>query len=402
MTQPLFVSDVYFPRVNGVSTSIRSFRDDLAGLGVESRLIAPDYGTDHGARDGADDGGESGVLRVRARVVPFDVEDRIMVARPLRATLRSAAVAECDLVHIQTPFRAHYAGLAYARERGLPVVATCHTYFEDYLHHYLPLLPRAIGGALARAVMARQLNAVDGVISPSAQVRDKLLEYGVTRPIEVIPTGMTADRFVPGDGARFRREHGIEQGTPMLLTLGRVAHEKNLGFLLQMFARLQARLPAALFVIAGEGPARAALEREAQTLGVRTLVRFVGNLDRYRGLSDCYAAADVFVFASRTETQGLVLLEAMAQSRPVVSTACLGTRSVLMPASGACVVPESHAEFVDAVLSVLADNARARALGEQGRQWAQRWSSREMARRMAGFYASLPTVRDLASTPAVP
>lgn len=396
MIRPLFVSDVYFPRVNGVSTSIRSFRDDLAALGVESRLVVPDYGLD------TDDTGDPGVLRVRARVVPFDPEDRLMGARPLRATLRSDAVADCNLVHIQTPFRAHYAGLACARERGLPVVATCHTYFEDYLHHYLPLLPRAWGGALARAVMARQLNAVDGVISPSAQVKEKLLEYGVTRPIEVIPTGMTADRFVPGDGERFRREHGIEAGRPMLLTLGRVAHEKNLGFLLQMFARLQARLPAALFVIAGEGPARAALEREAQSLGIAPSLRFVGNLDRRRGLSDCYAAADVFVFASRTETQGLVLLEAMAQSLPVVSTACLGTRSVLMPASGARVVPESHTEFADAVAGVLADAAQARSIGEQGRQWAQRWSSREMARRMAGFYGSLPRVRGLATTPVVP
>jgi 1,2-diacylglycerol 3-alpha-glucosyltransferase len=251
-------------------------------------------------------------------------------------------------------------------------------------------------------VMTRQLNAVDGVISPSAQVKERLLEYGVTRPIEVIPTGMSADRFEPGDGARFRREHGLPEGRPILLTLGRVAHEKNLGFLLRMFADLRQFQPGALFVIAGEGPARAALEREARVLGIGADTRFVGNLDRKRQLNDCYAAADVFVFASRTETQGLVLLEAMAQSRPVVSTACLGTRSVLTPQSGAWVVQELVGEFAAAVAAVLSDAARGRSMGEQGLEWARRWSSREMARRMSDFYSSVSESSDVEATPAVP
>jgi 1,2-diacylglycerol 3-alpha-glucosyltransferase len=394
LIRPLIVSDVYFPRVNGVSTSIRCFREDLAELGTDSCLVAPAYG--RGWQH------DPGVLRVPSRVIPFDPEDRLMRAAPLRAALRSPATSDCNLVHIQTPFRAHYAGLAIARERGWPVVATCHTYFEDYLHHYMPMLPRAVGRSLARAVMTRQLNAVDGVISPSAQVKERLLEYGVTRPIEVIPTGMSADRFEPGDGARFRREHGLPEGRPILLTLGRVAHEKNLGFLLRMFADLRQFQPGALFVIAGEGPARAALEREARVLGIGADTRFVGNLDRKRQLNDCYAAADVFVFASRTETQGLVLLEAMAQSRPVVSTACLGTRSVLTPQSGAWVVQELVGEFAAAVAAVLSDAARGRSMGEQGLEWARRWSSREMARRMSDFYSSVSESSDVEATPAVP
>ena len=393
MIRPLIVSDVYFPRVNGVSTSIRCFREDLALLGIESALIAPAYGT--GEAD------EPGLHRVGARVVPMDPEDRLMRSASLRTALRSSTVADCNLVHIQTPFRAHYAGLALARERRLPVVATCHTYFEDYLHHYMPLLPRAVGAALARAFMTHQLNAVDGVISPSAQVRDRLLEYGVRKPIEVIPTGMSEDRFVPGDGTRFRRERNIPPHRRVVLTLGRVAHEKNIGFLLRMFVQLIRLEPRALFVIAGEGPAQGALEREARALGIAAAVRFVGNLERGRALNDCYSAADVFVFASRTETQGLVLLESMAQSCPVVSTACLGTRSVLTPESGACVVEESEAHFATAVAGVLRDPGMARVLGARGRSWALRWSSLEMARRLADFYASIQHARTMEAQPAL-
>ena len=378
---PLVVSDVYFPRVNGVSTSIRSFRRDLVQLGVESTLVVPEYLQPSAV--------EADVLRVPARPVPFDPEDGIMSWGALRRCLTDVPRARCDLVHIQTPFLAHYAGLKLARARGVPVVATCHTYFEDYLHHYLPLLPELAGAWLARNVMARQLNAVDVVVSPSEQVRQRLLEYGVTRPIHVIPTGMTADRFVVGCGARFRELYGIAPHQRVVLNVGRVAHEKNLSFLLRMFVHVSRGAADALLVIAGEGPARKALQAEAERLGTSASTRFVGNLDRESGLNDCYAAADTFVFASRTETQGLVLLEAMAQSRPVVSTACLGTRSVLTSGSGACVVNEHEGDFAAAVLDVLKDPGRASMMGEKGRQWATQWSSLMLAERMATLYRDM-------------
>jgi glycosyltransferase involved in cell wall biosynthesis len=374
--------------VNGVSTSIRSFRQDLKRLGVASTLVVPGYAQPASP--------EEDVLRVPARPVPFDPEDGIMGWRALRRCLDQVPEDRCDLVHIQTPFLAHYAGLKLARARDVPVVATCHTYFEDYLHHYMPLLPGFAGAWLARFAMARQLNAVDAVVSPSEQVKQRLLEYGVSRPIHVIPTGMTDDRFVAGNGARFRAQYGIGPTRPLVLNVGRVAHEKNLGFLLRMFAQVLRHEHDALLVIAGEGPARKSLEQDAQRLGIATSTRFVGNLDRERGLNDCYAAADAFVFASRTETQGLVLLEAMAQSRPVVSTACLGTRSVLTAGSGAFVVEEQEADFAAAVALVLKDRDLARGRAGKGRAWALQWSSSAQAERMAQMYRELLPVSALA------
>jgi hypothetical protein len=118
-------------------------------------------------------------------------------------------------------------------------------------------------------------------------------------------------------------------------------------------------------------------------------VHFAGYLDRDTALLDCYAAADVFVFASRTETQGLVLLEAMAQGTPVVSTAELGTRSILVPASGALVVPEEYGAFAAAVVRVLGDAGLRAALGARGREYARGWSSAAMAARLAGIYCEL-------------
>ncbi len=374
----LYVSDVYFPRVNGVSTSIRTFRGDLASLGVTTTLVAPAY-------PNAPADADTGIVRVASGGVPRDPEDRRFLARPLRQALDARLASQVDLVHIHTPFIAHYAGVRFARAHGLPVVATYHTFFEDYLHHYVPILPRRIGRFLARHFTRSQCADVAALISPSAPMRDALLAYGVTTPIEVLPTGLPAESFVRGDGARFRKQFDLPANKPLLLYVGRVAYEKNIDFLLRMFVKVRARRPDALFVIAGEGPAREHLTRLARDLGVDASVRFIGYLDRNTDLPNCYAAGDAFVFASRTETQGLVLLEAMAQGTPVVSTAELGTRSILTEGCGAFVVPENEEVFAASVATALTlppDDARRAQL----RAHAESWASQAMARRVMSFY----------------
>jgi 1,2-diacylglycerol 3-alpha-glucosyltransferase len=373
----LFVSDVYFPRVNGVSTSIRTFRADLRQLGIETTLIAPAYPSSPPDADPQ-------IIRVPSGRVPLDPEDRRFQGRALRAALDRTLASRIDLVHIHTPFIAHYAAARFAREHALPVVATYHTFFEDYLHHYVPILPRTIGRALARRFTRSQCRDVAALVAPSAPMREALLEYGVSTPIEVLPTGMPVESFVRGNGPRFRKNFDLPAHRPLLLYVGRVAHEKNIGFLLRMFAVLLTLRTDALFVIAGQGPARDSVARQARKLGIAGAVRFLGNLDRRTDLLDCYAAGDAFVFASRTETQGLVLLEAMAQGTPIVSTAELGTRSILTPESGARVVPENEDRFATEVAEVLKSPDPLRRA--QLRAHAEAWASMSMARRLASFY----------------
>jgi hypothetical protein len=204
------------------------------------------------------------------------------------------------VVHIHTPFLAHYAGLRFARAQGTPVVATYHTLFEEYLHHYVPLLPRSITGGLARRFSRSQCNRLDAVIAPSQAMRQALLAYGINTRIDILPTGLPADRFQAGDGMAFRRRHGLPLDRPLLLFVGRTAHEKNIGFLLEMMVELRSLRPDALLLIAGEGPAAPTLRAQAAHLGLSESVRFLGYFDRGGELQDCYSAADVFVFSSLT------------------------------------------------------------------------------------------------------
>ena len=386
----LMVSDVYFPRVNGVSTSIRTFRRDLAARGCETWLVAPEYPQAWQDDDGA--------LRQPSRYLAFDPEDRMM--KP-RATLAAclALAGRIDVLHVQTPFVAHWIGVQAARRLHVPVIETYHTFFEEYLHHYVPLLPAAAARALARTFSRRQCNAVDGVVAPSRQLADVLLRYGVTRPIHAIPTGLNLDEFRGGDGAAFRTHYGIAADRPVMLLVGRVAHEKNIGFLLRVLAEVTRRVPNVLFVIAGEGPASLSLRRAAAEARLENHVLFVGYLDRRGPLLDCYRAADVFVFASRTETQGLVLLESLALGVPVVSTAVLGTREVLENAAGAVVVSEDVVEFAGAVARLLTEPSLRAQLANAGREFVERhWSSREMARRLVALYEEVVRTKRVDST----
>lgn len=379
----LMISDVYFPRINGVSTSIESFRRGLGEVGIESHLVVPAYPVTI-----ADD---DRLRRVRSHSLPFDEEDRLMCWRALRKTLADLGRRlRFDLVHVQTPFAAHYAGVAFARQHGIPCLATWHTHFEEYLPHYLPFLPRRPLQQLMRFFARQQCNVLDAVIVPSTAIRAVLESYGVRRPIHRVPTGIPLAQFrrAMNPDARwlFRLRHGLPAEAPIALYVGRVAFEKNLVFLLDAFREATRRLPEAVLVIAGEGPALLALERHASESGLGGRVHFLGYLDRHDELPACYAAADLFVFASQTETQGLVLLEAMAAGLPVLAISALGARDIVASGRGAIAAAEDSAAFGKAMAELLGDPLRRRAMAEQAIAFANEWSIEATSRRLAELY----------------
>ena len=373
----VMVSDVYFPRINGVSTAIQTYQQALRAYGVEVSLVAPDYGLPCS---------EPWISRVSARVVPRDPEDRLVRWGKMHEAVEAAVDQGADLIHVQTPFVAHYAGSYAARRYGVPVIATYHTLFEEYLKHYAPLVPAALLRGLARRFSRRQCNSLDAVIVPSQAIHKRLLSYGVTTPMFVLPTGISLQ--MPPDGARqaFRARFGIDESRPVALFVGRVAHEKNIDFLLDVVALARESVPDILLLIAGEGPALSPLRQNVVDRGLQGCVQFIGYLDRRTELPACYAAADVFAFASRTETQGLVLLEAMAAGLPVVALAEMGTVDILGAHRGALVPDDNPADFSLLLTRVLRDAGLRRRLSADGRAYAAEWSDESLAGEMAQLY----------------
>lgn len=389
----LFISDVYFPRINGVSTSIHTFVTQMQALGAIVHVIAPAYG-EH--LDDAD-----WIKRIPARSIYFDPEDKLMKYGEALKLMPELAAENYDVVHINTPFVAHYLGLKIAKTLNIPVVETYHTFFEDYLHHYLPWMPQPLARGLARMISKKQCNAVDAIVAPSQPMLDVLRGYGITVQAEVIPTGLQDKSFEAADGDAFRVKYGIALDRPMLLYVGRVAFEKNIDFLLGMAKVLSDERPDVLLVVTGEGPAEKSLHQLAKSLNLDNNIQFIGYLNRETELNACYQSADVFVFASKSETQGLVLLEAMAQGTPVVAIAELGTASILIEGEGALIAPENTTEFANRVLQLLIYPDQREALGIRAREYAlEKWTAKVQAERLATFYQTLLPTRSAVRTKA--
>jgi len=380
----LMVSDVYFPRINGVSTSIQTFRATLAALGIRVTIVAPEYaGTDIVADAAA------GIVRLPSRTVPLDPEDRLMQWRHLADLDRRLASADFDLVHVQTPFAAHYAGLRLAKARGIPCVATYHTHFEEYLFHYIRFLPKSALRSAARWLARHQCNALDAVVVPSQPMAATLRDYGVNTPLHVIPTGLPEKQFLRGNGGQFRQAWGIAPERKVALFVGRAAFEKNIGFLLEMAALARRQQPQLMLVVAGEGPALPALRRQAAALKLDDTIRFVGYLSRDGGLRDCYAAADVFTFASQTETQGLVLLEAMAIGLPVLAIPALGAAEIILPRRGAVAAADTPEAFAAQLVALLEQPSKRAAMSDEAVAFAREWDAATQGARLATLYREL-------------
>ncbi|KAE9372461.1 glycosyltransferase family 4 protein [Stipitochalara longipes BDJ] len=374
----LLISDVYFPRINGVSTSIQTV---LRGLpkGHEACLIAPDYGLPW------DDEGYD-IIRIRSHPTPGDHEDRVMYGGEIRKLYRQLEDRDFDAVHIHGFGIAFYEGVRLAKQLRLPVLSTYHTNFDEYLPHYVTFLPAAVTRYGCRQAAIWQCNAVDAVVVPSHAMAQTLKSYGVHSQLHVIPTGLDLNRFRIGEDARFRKRYGIASDRQVLLFVGRVAREKSVDFLIRMLIEVVPCVPDVLLVIAGDGQDLERCRNLAVDLGIHRNVLFVGWLDRDTELMDCYAASNIFVFASKTETQGLSLLEAMAMGISVVSISCLGSADTLQSNCGAVIVPDDEQQFAAQTCRLLKDNEEKVKLGIEGKQYAKSWSASTMVYELFQVY----------------
>jgi glycosyltransferase involved in cell wall biosynthesis len=379
----LMVSDVYFPRVNGVSSSIRTFARELKRLGHRVTIVAPDYG------ENGDETAEFDMIRLPSRVIFFDPEDRLIQGSAIAPAIEKLAQQPWDVVHIHTPFRAHQLGVKLAKRLKRPTVESYHTFFEEYVGVYVPWLPKFLSRFAARYFSRSLCHGVDHLIVPSEEMTQVLRRYGIVTPSSVIPTGIHLEEFRGGDGKRFRHAHGIADDQPTLVTVSRLSAEKNIAFLLDVARALVEEFPKLAFILAGEGPDAERLKRHAQSIGLRDHVVFVGNLDRRTTLLDCYKAGDVFVFASPTETQGLVLLEAMSLGVPIVSTAVMGTATVLRHAKSARISREDVREFAENIAVLLRSAQERKALADAGPNDAAAWSAPVLMERVVQLYRDL-------------
>ena len=358
--------------LGGVPTAVETVRRGLAALGHEAVVIAPRMA-------GADDGGAP-VIRVPA--IPAPTYPDFALPFPLGPSLARRLLAlDLDVFHAHHPFLLGVSARRLARAAGRPLVFTYHTLYDRYAH-YVPL-PRTIVASRATRWSAGFADTADLVVAPSDFVARRLRTQGVRRPIEVLPTGVDLDRFQPGDRSAARAALGLGTTDRLLLYAGRLDREKNLPFLLDAVARAEA--PRARLLLVGRGTQTVALRREVARRGLGDRVDFRGGVAPER-MATYYHAADLFVFASTTETQGLAVLEAMACGLPVVAIRASGIEEVVTDGVSGLLVPEDPSAFGAAVTQVLADPDLAAKLSGGGREAASVFAFASMAGRLVAAY----------------
>ncbi len=365
-------TDAYLPEITGVTTVVRTLRDELVRLGHEAYVYAPRY------NQLSDD--ERNVYRFRSGPV-FAYKTARMALPYNREAAKS--FGDLDVVHSHTPFSLAYVALIAAHRHNLPHVQTYHTYLSHY-RHYIPR-PLRPSAKAAEKYSALLCNRCSVVTVPTRSIHDELRRFGVRRPIHVLPFGPDVRDYEGPAVWEPRAALCIGSDAPVFLYAGRIAPEKNLVFLLDSFVKIHNTLDRAVMVFAGDGPQRAELEEKAVRLGLADSVRFAGFLDRKR-LVDLYRTADVFVFASKTETQGLVIVEAMAAGTPAVAVHAMGVRDVVRDGENGFLVSEDPGALADQAVRVAVDHDLARRLSEGGIVTAERTSLQNGVLRLVEVY----------------
>jgi len=306
-------TECYRPINNGVVASIDELRAGLEAARVGVTIVAPHFPHERA--------GEAAVVRLPSLPLPTSSGYRLCV--PYLSRAARERIGRAAIVHVHSPFVTGRLGASFARRSGVPLVFTYHTRLDEYAH-YVPFEPRVARRAMTRLTRAFA-NRADAVIVPTAAMLQCLRDIGVRVPIAVVASSIDVARFSAGRRtAAARAMLGARGGERIALCVSRIAKEKQLELAIDALVHA----PDIRLAVVGDGPQRALLEARAARLGVRDRVHFTGALDP-AALPDLYASSDAFVFPSTTETQGLVLGEALLAGLPVVAVDGAVNREVL-------------------------------------------------------------------------
>jgi 1,2-diacylglycerol 3-alpha-glucosyltransferase len=377
MRVALFTNN-YLPFRGGVTTAVETLRRGLDTLRHPVRVFAP------AARPPVAD--PPWVFRYAS--MPAPTYPGFTLALPFSPRIHGVVRAFApDIVHAQHPFLLGPAARRFARRYGRALVFTYHTRYEKYAH-YVPL-PERFVAALAVKLSCRFAASTDLVIAPSERIAGTLRARGVTAPVAVVPTGVPLGLFQPGDQAEARRTLGFPSGTLLCLYVGRLDREKNVDLVIDAFGAIADAVSSATLSLVGQGTHEAAVRRRAEAGPARNRIRFHGGMDR-EALPLFYRAADLFLFASETETQGLVLAEAHASGLPAVAVRASGVDEVVRDGETGVLTKAESREFADAAIGLLLDRERRSVMGQSARAVAERdFSAARQVEAMVGHYERL-------------
>jgi len=372
-------TNAYKPAISGVVTSISLFRQGLHAAGHETHIFAPEY---ENYREE-----EPYVFRLPA--LDLSEQLNISLVLPLKNLVKLTLNGiQPELIHSQHPVWMGDLAASCARELGVPLIFTFHTQYGQYAQHY-SLIAGKLAGRLTEERVRRYLQQCSHVIAPTETTRSMIAtKFGLGDHVTVIPTPVDLERFRNAGPGEVRSSLRL-QGKEILLYVGRIAKEKGLDMLLSAFARVHACRPQTHLVLAGTGPYESVAMELVHQAGLQDAVTFVGAVP-HAEIAPYYAAADLFVFSSTTETQGLVLLEALAAGTPVVAVKAPGAMDVIESGGGRLTEADED-DLARGIVQVLGQDGELERLALEGARVVERYSIAAATERMLAVYEQVST-----------
>lgn len=383
----------YKPFVGGVPISVERQAKELVKMGHQVTVFAPEHSGAYNTREAEKKETEEGQERIiRFRTSRRRMENGLVYPKVINwEILQVFKEEQFDCIHVHHPMFTGFTALYLGKKYSLPVIYTYHTKYEDYLHYVRPFQNMEKRGAITsevfrfgkeRAVpgyMRWFTNQCDMVLAPTESIRKNMLGNGTETPVAIFPTGLE-DSFYEGNSKRseeIRKEYTTGE-SHLFCTVSRLEEEKNPGFILQGIAELKRKLKKPFKVLLiGEGSMKSKLEKMATDLDILKETVFVGNIENDE-VKYYLGACDLFLFASKSETQGIVLAEALAAGLPVIAVKATGVEDIIMDGKNGYTTEEDVNQWIGKIVLALGKDAHKR-LKRESRESAEAFRASKLA-----------------------
>lgn len=368
----------YLPNPYGVAGSIESFRKEFEKLGHNVYIFAPET---------------RGYVSENPRVFFYPALNlrfknvRFPIAIPYSYRLdRILENLEIDVVHCQHPNLLGSAGRSWAQKKNVPLVFTWHTLYDKYAH-FVPLIPSSWAAKWAIRNAVKFANTCDQIVVPTQGVKNIIETWGVTNEnIVAIPTGVEESLVAINAREKARREYEISNDEIVITLVCRITPEKNVLFLANAMKIILQKNKKVVFVLAGDGSDLVEVKKMLTTKEIGQRLRCFGIVNGEEK-SRIYAMSDIFVYASKSETQGMVLTEAMSAGLPIVAVDATGARDLVENGQTGFLVEENETAFVGAVQKLIDGENLRKSFGANAQKIAmEKYTSQACSAKMLAIY----------------
>jgi len=374
-----FFTNTYFPICYGSVISIESFRKNLERLGHDVYIFAPSHG-DYSDNDPR-------VFRYPSFLFHYKIDYPVSI--PISSFIKKKIKElKLDIIHVHQPFSLGREGLKFASKLKIPLVFTYHAKYEDYVH-YVPFLPENLLSDLVKKEAVNFANKCDLTITPSEGIKKIIKRRGVdANLIRVLPTGVDCESFTKGDGLKIRKKYNIKADEKLFLNIGRINEEKNLIMLLKSIKLIILENSKVKMMFIGEGFLKEPLIGLTKKWGIEKNVIFTGFV-AYEKVKDYWQAADVYLQTSKSETQGITILEAMAVGLPIVAVKATGTEDFILDNKNGFLTKNNIKDFSDRIRFLLKNPSIKKRIASQAKKDVKKYEEVNQAKKLEGFYEKL-------------